>query len=223
MGKVRPGVTIKGTKDGLLFILNDSCPFSRLLEELKQLLEYNHSSLWNGPDTKVLIKLGKRQITKPEEIALRQLFATKKNLLIQGFESEESSDLLHTSGVQMLAGTVRSGQILTHKGDLLLLGDVNPGGCVQSTGSIFVLGSLRGLAHAGSNGDETALIAASIFKPTQIRITDVISRPPDEWDESEVGMRFAYLINNQIAVDQVQSLSQLRPDMKWKENGRQRL
>ncbi|SFJ41860.1 septum site-determining protein MinC [Thermoflavimicrobium dichotomicum] len=220
MGKLKPSVTVKGTKDGLLFILDDSCPFSNILNELKQLFEYNRSSLWDGPKTRVLIKLGQRQITKEEEISLRQLFSLKKNLIIQGFESEGKHYLLKPAGIQVLAGTVRSGQVLTHEGDLLLLGDVNPGGCVQATGSIYVLGALRGLAHAGSSGDETALIAASTFKPTQLRIADVISRPPDEWEYTEVGMRFAYLVNNQIAVDQIQHLIQLRPDLEWKEKGK---
>jgi septum site-determining protein MinC len=218
MGKVKPGVTIKGTKNGLLFFLDDSRPFSVVLKELKVILDQQKGSqIWDGPETKVLIKLGQRQITKPEENALRECFSSKKNLVIHSFESEGKPYLTNDKGIQLLAGTVRSGQVLTHTGDLLLLGDINPGGCVQATGSIYVLGALRGLAHAGSEGDGTAVIAASIFKPTQLRIAEVISRPPDEWDESEVGMRLAYLVDNQIAVDQIHHFSQLRPDLEWKE------
>jgi septum site-determining protein MinC len=89
---------------------------------------------------------------------------------------------------------------------------------VMSTGDIFVLGALRGLAHAGINGDKRAIIAASVLKPTQLRIADVISRPPDRWDESEVGMRFAYVVENQIAVERMVHLSQIRRENEWKEN-----
>jgi septum site-determining protein MinC len=221
MGKViKPSVTIKGTKEGLVFFIDDSRPFSAVLKELKYKLDQtNASHIWDGPNMKVKIKLGQRQITKFEEIAIRELFSIKKNLLIQGFESEGMPYLLEEQlGIEMLVGTVRSGQVLTHTGDLLLLGDVNPGGAIQSTGCIYVLGSLRGLAHAGSKGDKTAIIAASIFRPTQLRISDIISRPPDKWDESEVGMRFAYLANNQIIVDKTNHLIQVRPDREWKEN-----
>ncbi|MBA4496157.1 septum site-determining protein MinC [Paenactinomyces guangxiensis] len=223
MGKVlKQGVTIKGTKDGLLFFLDDSRPFSAVLKELKYKLEQNNAShIWDGPEMKVKIKLGQRQISKPEEIAVRELFSIRKNLIIHEFESEGMPYLLdRESGIEMLSGTVRSGQVLTHTGDILLLGDVNPGGTIQSTGSIYVMGAIRGLAHAGSKGDETAIIAASILRPTQLRIADVISRPPDQWDESEVNMRFAYLVNNQIAVEKMHHLSRIRPDQEWKENNK---
>lgn len=220
MGKVlKPGVNIKGTKDGLLFIFDELRPFSAVLSELKFKLE-NASNLWNGPDTHVLIKLGKRQITRDEEKELRKLFSSRKNLIIHSIETSNGRPyLVDDQEVQALTGTVRSGQVLEHRGDLLLLGDVNPGGTVRSTGSIYVLGALRGLAHAGGEGDEAAIIAASNLRPTQLRIAGVVSRPPDEWDESEVaGMNFAYLINGQIAVDKMHLLNRIRPEIEWKEN-----
>jgi septum site-determining protein MinC len=221
MGKVlKPGVTIKGTKGGLLFLLDESRPFSKIIDELKYKLE-NASNLWDGPDMRVHIKLGSRQITRDEEKELRRLFAIRKNLIIYSIESTDGKPYLieENGGIQLLVGTVRSGQVLEHRGDLLLLGDVNPGGCIRSTGNIYVLGSLRGLAHAGGEGDEWAIIAASTLKPTQLRIADVVSRPPDEWDEGEVsGMSFAYLVNGQIAVDKMHHLSRIRPDLEWKEN-----
>ncbi|MFC4078379.1 septum site-determining protein MinC [Salinithrix halophila] len=221
MGKVlKPGVTIKGTKDGLLFLLDDSRPFSALLSELKYKLD-NASSLWDGPDTRVHIKIGDRKITREEEKELRWLFAPRKNLLVHSIEAAGGKPYLvdEDQGIQLLGGTVRSGQVLEHRGDLLLLGDVNPGGTVRSTGSIYVLGALRGLAHAGGEGDETAIIAASLLRPTQLRISDIVSRPPDEWEEAETsGMNFAYLLGGQIAVDKMHHLNRIRPDIEWKEN-----
>lgn len=221
MGKVmKSGVTIKGTKDGLLFLLNESYPFSEILSELKYKLE-NSSRIWDGPTTHVHIKLGDRQITRVEEQEMRRLFAIRKNLIVSSIETAKGKPYLveENQGIQLLTGTVRSGQVLEHRGDLLLLGDVNPGGCIRSTGSIYVLGSLRGLAHAGGEGDEQAIIAASNLKPTQLRIANVVSRPPDEWDEGETaGMNFAYLVNGQIAVDRMHHLNRIRPDLEWKEN-----
>lgn len=217
---LKPAVTIKGTKDGLLFYLDDSRPFSDILKELQYKLEDKHAAkIWEGPEMNVLIKLGKRQITKTEEIALCEMFSTRKNLVVKCFETDGKPHLLESDqGIQMRVGTVRSGQIFSFEGNILFAGDVNPGGVIQSTGDIYVLGALRGLAHAGSNGDQKAIIAASVLKPTQLRIADVISRPPDRWDESEVGMRFAYLVDNQIAVEKMVHLSKIRPEKEWKEN-----
>lgn len=216
---MKPGVIIKGSKKGLLFILEDSRPFSDILSELQYKLEHNSASqIWDGPEMKVQIQLGKRQITKKEELELRASFAIRKNLLIQGFESEDKHYLLDPEiGVQMLVGTVRSGQVLQHVGNLLFLGDINPGGIIQTTGSLYVLGALRGLAHAGIQGDKRAIIAASIFRPTQLRIDDIISRPPDQWNDSERSMQFAYLMNDQISVEKMYHLSRIRPEMEWKE------
>lgn len=224
MGKVlKPGVTIKGTKEGLLFYLDDSRPFSMILEELKHKLGPDSPfQIWDGPETKVKIKLGQRQITTEEEKSLREIFSNHKNLLIHSFESDGMPYLVEQNqGIQLLTGTVRSGQVLSFQGDLLLLGDINPGGCVQATGSIFVMGALRGLAHAGTRGDESAIIAAAIFKPTQLRIGDVISRPPDEWEEVEAVMRFAYVVDGKIAVDRFHHLGKIRPELEWKERRKQ--
>ncbi|MFC7440838.1 septum site-determining protein MinC [Laceyella putida] len=223
MGKVmKPGVTIKGNKDGLLFILDDSRPFSYVLEELKHKLENTQAAqIWDGPDMKVTIKLGQRQITRTEELAVRELFSIRQNLIVHAFESEGMTYLRGAeTDLQIKAGTVRSGQVLVHSGNLLFLGDVNPGGTIQCTGSIYVLGALRGLAHAGSQGDQHAVIVASTLRPTQLRIADVISRPPDRWDDSEVGMRFAYMADNQIIVEKISQLGQLRPELEWNESRR---
>jgi septum site-determining protein MinC len=219
---VKQGVLIKGTKDGLLFFLDDNRPFSVVLNELKhKLLHENASHIWNGPDMKVHIKLGKRRISRREEQDLREIFAARRNLLIHTLESDGVPYLLDPPRhMELLTGTVRSGQVLTHQGDLLLLGDINPGGCVQATGNILILGALRGLAHAGNDGDELVIIAASIFRPTQLRIHNIISRPPDEWKESENRMRFAYVVKDQIAVDKLSHLNAIRPEMEWKEMGK---
>lgn len=76
-------------------------------------------------------------------------------------------------------GTVRSGQRVYHPGNLVILGDVNPGGLVQAGGDVVVMGVLRGIAHAGAGGDVDSAIYALKLEPTQIRIANVIGRPPE--------------------------------------------
>ncbi|MGC4042545.1 MAG: septum site-determining protein MinC [Armatimonas sp.] len=75
--------------------------------------------------------------------------------------------------------TVRSGQRIEHDGHLAIIGDVNPGGEVLAAGDIVIFGNLRGLAHAGCYGDETARIVALALKPPQLRIATKIARAPD--------------------------------------------
>lgn len=79
-----------------------------------------------------------------------------------------------------LRTTVRSGQRLQHDGHLVISGDVNAGAEVIAAGDIVVFGTLRGVAHAGSHGDESARIIATNLRPTQIRIAGLIARSPDD-------------------------------------------
>ena len=42
-----------------------------------------------------------------------------------------------------------------------------------------MLGALRGIAHAGANGERSAVVVAFSLQPTQLRIADIITRSPD--------------------------------------------
>ncbi|MBS2008614.1 MAG: septum site-determining protein MinC [Cyanobacteria bacterium SZAS TMP-1] len=75
--------------------------------------------------------------------------------------------------------TLRSGQVVSHKGDLVIVGDVNPGAEIMAEGDITVWGSLRGIAHAGVGGNSVAEIRALNLQPIQIRIASAIARAPD--------------------------------------------
>lgn len=77
-------------------------------------------------------------------------------------------------------GTLRSGDHLEADGSVLLLGDVNPGARISAGGHVLVWGRLRGIAHAGRNGDATALIVALQLRPLQLRIADIVARGPEE-------------------------------------------
>lgn len=66
----------------------------------------------------------------------------------------------------LVKSTCRSGEIITHDGDVVVLGDVNPGAEVVAEGDIVVVGCLRGYAHAGSNGyTEATIVALSLGSP----------------------------------------------------------
>lgn len=77
-------------------------------------------------------------------------------------------------------GTLRSGDHLEVNGSLLVLGDVNPGARVSAAGDVRIWGRLRGVAHAGSGGNQQARIVALQLRPLQLRIASAVARGPED-------------------------------------------
>ncbi len=69
-----------------------------------------------------------------------------------------------------IKATFRSGESVSHPGDVVVLADVNPGAEISAEGDIVVFGSLRGMAHAGSAGDTKAAIIALDLDSPRIQI-----------------------------------------------------
>ncbi|NOV04076.1 septum site-determining protein MinC [Paenibacillus planticolens] len=218
MSVAKHHVMIKGVKDGLVFLLNDACEWQDLLKELQHKLEKTHQQILTGPIIHVHVKLGSREATEEQKEEIRSVIKQKGNLLIQSIESEPRKEAAVEPAAQMstLKGMIRSGQTLHHEGDLLYLGDVNPGGTITSTGNIYIMGSLRGMAHAGIDGDDKAIIAASHMRPTQLRIAGIISRSPDEWGIEEAFMEFAYVKDGKMEIDKLHQLHRIWPDSNFK-------
>jgi septum site-determining protein MinC len=72
-------------------------------------------------------------------------------------------------------GTLRGGQALHNLGNLVVIGDVNPGAELVASGDIVVFGALRGVAHAGAQGDRSARVIALELAATQLRIATAIA------------------------------------------------
>ena len=72
-------------------------------------------------------------------------------------------------------GTLRGGQALHNLGNLVVIGDVNPGAELVASGDVVVFGALRGVAHAGAQGDRSARVIALELAPTQLRIATLIA------------------------------------------------
>ncbi len=74
--------------------------------------------------------------------------------------------------------TLRSGTRIEYLGNVIVFGDVNPGAEIIAGGSVLVWGRLRGLVHAGANGNEDAVVGALEFSPMQLRIAGKIAVSP---------------------------------------------
>ncbi|MEY2192647.1 septum site-determining protein MinC [Neobacillus sp. BF23-41] len=224
--KKRQNVTIKGTKEGLVLHLDDTCSYEELKRELDHKLSANSSTQDERQLTSVKVAIGNRYITESQREELKNLILKKKNFVVEEIESnvitkEEAERLIAETEVMTVSRIIRSGQVLEVPGDLLLIGDVNPGGTVMAGGNIFIMGTLKGMAHAGCYGNEQAVIAASNMKPSQLRISDCLNRAPDSVQSNEKReMECAYIDDErQIIVDRLQVLIQLRPNLTRLEGG----
>lgn len=213
----RPPVAVKGLRDGLLFLLDDRCPFDELLRHLHELLTGNGSTLFDGPEIAVFVDYGQRALTRAQSQALLMEFLNKENFILQEFGAHTVARRTlfrnHNNGTKqsIYKGTVRAGQSLLFDGDVVVVGDVNPGGEIAATGDIFVFGRLYGIAHAGIEGDTRAVVGAAEFAPLQVRIADYIGHAPRaEGKRLRTFMELAYLHENTMAVGRMHFLPSLR-------------
>jgi septum site-determining protein MinC len=124
-----------------------------------------------------------RRETRTEHRTVRPVPRDKPRESVQSRVADRSRYMRSVAGVLpdtlLYKGTVRSGQRIAYDGSVVIVGDVNPGAEVRATGDIVVMGVLRGLAHAGASGDTNMSVVALRLEPTQLRIGDVIGRPPE--------------------------------------------
>lgn len=212
-------VTIKGTKEGFVFELDDDYLFEDVYTELEEKLKvddiYTEDQL-----VSVVVKLGYRYLSKEQKARLQEMIEQSNRFKVERFDSyvmtkQNARLLLDKTDIKLKNKIVRSGQVLEITGDLLLIGDVNPGGEVRATGNVFILGELHGIAHAGQKGDVEAVIVASYMNPSQLRIGKYFSRAPD-YDAEGVYMECGYFDKEkeQILIDRLQVLPYVRKELR---------
>lgn len=95
--------------------------------------------------------------------------------------------------------TLRSGYKLQRAGHVIVIGDVNPGAEIIAGGDVVVWGRLRGVVHAGAEGDETAVICALDLSPTQLRIAGKIALAPQRRGKPQP--EIARIKNDQVVAE----------------------
>jgi len=193
-------VRIKGIREGLLITLGEGeWPEARqtLLQHLRQQAEF----LRGG---RLILDVGNRVLRAAELGQLRDEIS-EEDLSLWGVLSnspvteqtaqtlglatrinkpkvERTSQPLDTtlSGEQavLVRRTLRSGFSLQHNGHVIVVGDVNPGAEIIAGGDVVVWGRLRGMVHAGADGNEDAVVCALDLSPTQLRIAGQIATTP---------------------------------------------
>ncbi|MDJ0570206.1 MAG: septum site-determining protein MinC [Pleurocapsa sp. MO_192.B19] len=185
--------------------INSDLPWSETWQELKHLLQTKEQSWQVGTKVCLIAKdrlLDARQLQTIAEtlnevkLSLETISTNRRQTAVAAATSgysvqqtslseplnPESSEIDSPSLVLAeplyIQSTVRSGVEIRHPGTVVICGDLNPGGKAIAAGDIFVWGRLRGIAHAGAQGNRQCRIAALQMEFTQLRIADAVARPP---------------------------------------------
>ncbi len=118
----------------------------------------------------------------------------------------------------LLRRILRSGQSVCHTGHVIIIGDVNPGAEIIAGGDVVVWGRLRGNVHAGSNGNDQAVVCALVLAPMLLRIAGYVARSPGREDseayEQSVVPEVAFVHNGQIVAEPWRAMEDLYPDWR---------
>lgn len=189
-------IAIKGTRQGLSITLPHEEEWDELLTQLETKLG-EKEDFWSGT---AILELGDRQLVEDALIRILDILKAANLGPVQIATSHpDTQAAANTLGITLydppapsapqekapagnslyLRQTIRSGQVVRHDGAVVICGDVNAGAEIIAGGDVVVFGTLRGVAHAGVNGDENARVVAVNLRPTQIRIAGKIARSPD--------------------------------------------
>ncbi len=231
-------VRLKSENDKVLIILppsdsnNTITDWSEIWESLQSRVNSQEKSWSHSTPVHLIVKdrlLDARQLQmiqetlKEVDLQLKKVITSRRQTAVAsvmaGYSVEqESPELLisieEETPIQNLAeplyyqNTVRSGVEVRHPGTIIIMGDVNPGGMVSSAGDILIWGRLKGIAHAGAQGNRQCRIMALKMQPTQLRIAEAIARPPEailDHYEPEV----AYMSTEGIRINKSENFNQL--------------
>lgn len=188
---------IKGLRDGLLITIGDGEWDSLKPALIEQIL--SQQSFFKG--ARIALDVGPQILRVNDLVSLRDKLSeqgvslwavlsesptTEKTAQLLGLATRISKprpqesrqftvDDLGDATALFLNKTLRSGTRIEFPGHVVVVGDVNPGAEVVAEGNVLVWGRVRGMIHAGSQGDTSAYICALDLSPTQLRIAEEVS------------------------------------------------
>lgn len=131
-------------------------------------------------------EIGKIKELISNEINVEIKFDTISDLLgLHAIKKTFEADT-EISETKFVLNSLRSGQREEYQGSIVICGDVNFGAEIIAGGNIMVLGALRGLAHAGANGNTMAFISANFIDVTQIRIANLVREVGEKIDRCPI-------------------------------------
>ncbi len=177
---------ISSTRDEIKIVINSSAKYDEILEEFKTKLP--RIKKYYDKAKKPMRIMGKA-LMENERIAIRSILRPEIDEKISFGEDSEVLGLhaikrtfessVEVSETKFIRGNLRSGQREEFSGSIAILGDLNYGAEVVAGDNIIVTGRIRGVAHAGANGNKKAIITANSIDATQVRISNIVKEIPD--------------------------------------------
>lgn len=181
-------VKIRGLKYGLQLLFEKNAPFDAVKDAILEKLTTGDKFFIRG----TTVFVDKNSFAEEQIEQLREMFHQHGMLFSDKLPNVKPKvepkiapqpapklEKVQPTPTLVVNKTLRGGQEVRTESSVLVLGNVNPGAQIIAGGSIDVRGSCRGMVHAGAFGDQTACIVADYLRPIQIRIADLIARPPD--------------------------------------------
>ncbi len=206
MGETSSLLQIKGIRDGLLITLGGAA-WPDLVKAFIENID-SRSAFFQGG--RVALDVGSQELRVVELSELRDQLSergvslwavlsessltemTAQNLgLATRISKPRPSEIAEVAeqppddAAKWVKGPLRSGGRVIYDGNVVVMGDVNAGAEIVAGGSIIVWGRLRGVVHAGAQGDKSAVVCALELVSTQLRIAGEIAVSPKKLGKSQ--------------------------------------
>lgn len=171
-------VNFKGTKDGIIALIDLSYSFNTVIKAIEKKIS-EREDFFRGGTIKFLPTIG--TLTDLEKSEIENLLQDKFNInsefiMKEDFEKRKIGEEKRISEKEFLIvrKILRSGQSIEFHGNVILIGDVNEGAEIKVGGSLFVFGILRGNVTAGLETGKDAIVVATSLKPKRLQIGNFI-------------------------------------------------
>lgn len=219
MEKEAKSIAFKGTSEALIILIPEEMDNDTIISQIAEKVK-SAEKFFRGAKLKVIYR-GK-VLSKNEEERLVNTMIDNSGVIIESIRHEEEAPPAEIkkpkglSGIPLrkiffkeldegpckfVKGTIRSGVRVFYEGNIVVIGDANPGSEIVASGNVVVMGALRGMVHAGADGNREAIVAALKLNPTQLRIGDIITRCPDESEGKSIKPEVAMIKDDIIYVE----------------------
>ncbi len=199
-------MTISMRKNKVVIKIKEEAEQEEIVEELnKKMVDlkklYKDEKNPISVEGKVLTVKEKEELKKiiNQKIKVDISFKSTQGLGLASIKKVYEKDVAD-SVTRLFRGSLRSGQKLEFEGSLVIIGDVNSGAEVIASDNIIIVGILRGLAHAGAQGNKKAIIAANSIEGPQIRIANIVKEI--EFEDIEIRKQYAYIDGESIILEE---------------------
>lgn len=198
-------ISVQTKRGKVILKVEEEATQKEIISEIKEKMP-DLKKLYKEDSTPILVTgraFKSREMEEIKEVIQKALkveveFDSPK-LGLHGIKKSFSRDIA-TSETQFHRGSLRSGQKIEFEGSLVILGDVNAGAEVLAGENIVVLGILRGMAHAGAQGNKEAIIAAASIESPQIRIANIVKEIERSEFEEQIKI-CAYVDDGEVVLE----------------------